>query len=165
MCPFSSFADWAVDCDFVGPVLRQYKRLWSSEASFNSYVASRGMDPWSVLFRCAVHASLAVCIAITPRGRSCCDSGAILWSLHCDHDSDLVVIPGPQCFILCQPALRLHCVAPDCSTRTCSDQTNTKKLGVTGKKELKILENSLFCCAQNSLWDTGRPGFTEILTP
>ena len=106
MCPFSSFADWAVDCDFVGPVLRQYKRLWSSEASFNSYVASRGMDPWSVLFRCAVHASLAVCIAITPSGRSCCDSGAILWSLHCDHDSDLVVIPGPQCFILCQ-----HCVS------------------------------------------------------
>ena len=106
MCPFSSFAAWAVDCDFVGPVLRQYKRLWSSEASFNSYVASRGMDPWSVLFRCAVHASLAVCIAITPRGRSCCDSGAILWSLHCDHDSDLVVIPGPQC--LCKTCNAKH---------------------------------------------------------
>jgi hypothetical protein len=94
VCLVSSFADWAGDCDFAGPVLRQYKRLWSTVVSFNSYVASRGMDPWSVLFRCAVHASLAVCIAITPSGRSCCDSGAILWSLHCDHDCDFLFIPG-----------------------------------------------------------------------
>ena len=70
MCSVSSFADWAGNRDFAGPVLRQYMRLWSREASFNSYVASRGIDPSSVLFRCAVHASLDVDIAITLSGRS-----------------------------------------------------------------------------------------------